>query len=111
MARADGGARLRPARHHGPGELFGSARYAAGCVFDLEVAGGWTNGDADGAGQPIRRELVRKPMDAEWPDRTRRPLPWSVYECRAHIKYREQDTDLDAFEKCYGASRAVHERP
>jgi hypothetical protein len=50
-------------------------------------------------------------MDVEFPDRTRRPPPWSVYECRGHIKHREQDTDRDAFEKCYAASRAMHERP
>lgn len=59
----------------------------------------------------VSREFNLKPMDVEWPDRTRRPPAWSVYECRAHIKYREQDTDMDAFEKCYAASRAVHERP
>jgi hypothetical protein len=166
-------------REPGPGELFGSGQYAAGCVFDLEVAGeaikgdvycrdvwglgrfpvargtirgdtvrievtmaewdhrarpftwvnegrlhyiepartfayvagGWTNGDADAAGQPIRREWILKPMDVEFPDRTRRPPPWSVYECRGHIKHREQDTDRDAFETCYAASRAMHERP
>jgi hypothetical protein len=171
--------RRRAQREREPGELFGSGQYAAGCVFDLEVAGEaikgdvyrrdfmglgrfpiargtirgdtvrievtmaewahrarpftwvnegrlhsiepartfawlwgwWTVGDFHADGRPVQRELVMKPMDTEWPDRTRRPPPWSVYECRAHIKYREQDTDRDAFEKCYAASRAVHERP
>jgi hypothetical protein len=170
--------RRQAQRELGPAELFGSGQYAAGCVWDLDIAGETIKGDlycrdfwglgrfpvqgkitgrtvrfevraadwaarqrpfalivtgrisyieperkfawVDGSWEVNPRGLdvgivsstfTIEPMDTEWPDRTRRPPPWSVYECRAHIKYREQDTDRDAFEKCYAASRAVHERP